>query len=356
MSNAHIRTEFTADNAGPPAPARFPYGLLLAYCRGQLHDAGERARVEQQLASDPRWQAHRDSLRNLDAEMIAAWQDARDLERLAGQAPTEYCREVARSEGRVLLPLVRREGEEAAGRSRREWARHLDGCVYCRRMRRVLYAEERRRAAGLPDGEELLRDWVLRPQYQAALDAVTRRYAGRGVAADIWEDGPTITLRLSPREFLGQMEPVARLLFLDLLRTDEPAPRFLAYLGREEVLGRLRAAAHVRDALGPELARFCAAEGLADPAEVEARVTRRRLDDVLWRVAVAKLRGEAREAADRQALEAIDRRLAGEGVAPLAAIEQGLSEVLEGQPEQAKGLRTQLYAAQANLCNAALGE
>ncbi|MFC1597137.1 hypothetical protein ACFL5Q_04250, partial [Planctomycetota bacterium] len=59
--------------------------------------------------------------------------------------------------------------------TRDEWARHVDQCVYCRRMMRGAYASAERRAAGLPPGEPLLRDWLLRPHYQDALKKIDEK-------------------------------------------------------------------------------------------------------------------------------------------------------------------------------------
>jgi hypothetical protein len=205
-------------------------------------------------------------------------------------------------------------------------------------MRRTSYAQEQRRAAGLPEDEPLLRDWLLAPQYRGALERVTERFSA---PFDIYEEGPTITARLSPAEFLAQMVPVARRLLLDVLKTAEPAERFLAYLGRPEVMARPRRAEHVRDEIGPVLATFCQEEGLASPGQVPGRVTRRRLDDLLWRVAVKKLKGAAQEP-EREALGAIERNLADESVASLAAIDHGLAEVLGDQVERALRSRSDL--------------
>src|SRR5262249_9646308 len=159
------------------APHAFPYERLLAFSRGQLPDAADQADVERRLATDRRWRAHWDSIRQLDLERAAARQDARDLEQFAPGQTTPFCRAVAASRGEIFLPLIRRQQELAGEWDRKQWAAHVDRSVYCRRMRRRMPARVLREDNGLPEGEALLRDWLLEPSYRDALDRVTRALA-----------------------------------------------------------------------------------------------------------------------------------------------------------------------------------
>src|SRR5688572_5366449 len=61
----------------------FPYETLLAYRRGEIADEVERARIEERLGTDPRWQAHWQSVRRLELDTAAAVRDADELNRFA---------------------------------------------------------------------------------------------------------------------------------------------------------------------------------------------------------------------------------------------------------------------------------
>jgi hypothetical protein len=174
---------------------------LLAYYRGELANPHACAAVEEQLRRDRRWQAHWESIRYLDLDRAAALQDAADLARFTNADATHFCRAAAENGGRLFDGLLN-GAEHAAGWSRRQWERHADECVYCRRLRRLAYARQQRREAGLPVSEPLLRDWLLQPCYLEALRQATRRL-GFEWADEAPETGDTIinldtVLRESP--------------------------------------------------------------------------------------------------------------------------------------------------------------
>src|SRR5438046_886997 len=117
MSKPSLSGPRAPSPSGTQHPECFPYEVLLAYSEGRLEEA-ERKRIEERLrAGDARYQAHLASVRDLDLERIAAWQDARDLEAFTDVQITDFCEAVAQGEGAVLLPLVRGEAESAAGHS-----------------------------------------------------------------------------------------------------------------------------------------------------------------------------------------------------------------------------------------------
>jgi hypothetical protein len=68
---------------------------------------------------------------------------------------------------------------------------HNDGCVYCRRMRRLAHARQQQHEAGLPEQELLLRDWLLQPCYLQALRDATRRL-GFEWQIDMPDSGDTV--------------------------------------------------------------------------------------------------------------------------------------------------------------------
>ena len=151
------------------------YQLLLAHKQNQL--SPQQRELVGEVLRAPRWQAHYESLRFLDMERAAARQDATDLRRLLEQPSTgwitRFCRAVAGSAGRVLVGVIDDQAATPEG-SADEWDRHLDRCVYCRRMQRVALAREERPR---PD-EPLLRDRLLEGIYADVLRQVTRRVAG----------------------------------------------------------------------------------------------------------------------------------------------------------------------------------
>jgi hypothetical protein len=308
----------------------FPYPELLAFVRGDISDPRVYARITELIHSDRRWRAHWDSVRTLDLERAAAVQDARDLRAFAESTP--LCRAVAHSRGAVLLPLLQGQ-DRAADWHRGRWERHLRHCVYCRRMRRQLRARVQAEENGLPDGEPLLRDWLLEPLYAEALSALTRRL-GRSPASPPTEtviaghdtaigetavvpaaEPPALTaiFRTDPRRGLEIMTPVLPFLLKRVLDSEDVArqcvPALLAFLGREETLQRLRSALHVRDEVGGIVADFCREERLAEPEAVRAYLTRPVMDNILWQAAAVARRQTTTEADERTGLEAVERAL-----------------------------------------------
>jgi hypothetical protein len=156
------------------AQAPYAYQQLLAFHRGELADPHACAMVEERLRKDRRWQAHWESIRYLDLDRAAAVQDAADLARFSAAEASSFCKAAAQSGGGVFETLPH-GGDGAADRSRKDWNKHANTCVYCRRLRRHVHAQQQRREAGLPAGEMLLRDWLLSSSYLPALAAATRR-------------------------------------------------------------------------------------------------------------------------------------------------------------------------------------
>src|SRR4051812_21311222 len=105
----------------------FPYELLLAYLRGELHDVKLQEQVKASLENDPRWKAHEKSAWLLELEHIAAFQDAEDLKHFGDDQITPMCQAVARS-GEILVALIDR-APVVAGWPRDEWLEHLEECV-----------------------------------------------------------------------------------------------------------------------------------------------------------------------------------------------------------------------------------
>jgi hypothetical protein len=177
-----------------PAAARqnraFAYQQILAYYRGELSDPNSCAAVEEQLRCDRRWQAHWESIRYLDLDRAAAVQDAADLARFSSDKATHFCRAAAGSCGRIFDTLANGTAD-AGAEQRKTWSRHADGCVYCRRLRRLAHARQQHREAGLPANEPLLRDWLLQPCYLGALRDATRRL-GFEWRPDVPESGDTV--------------------------------------------------------------------------------------------------------------------------------------------------------------------
>jgi hypothetical protein len=162
------------DTSAARQQASFPYQQLLAFHRGELADPQVYAAVDERVRKDRRWQAHWDSIRYLDLDRAAAFQDAAELGRFTAAQATPFCNSVAESCGDVFVPLF--YGANGAGDwDRKAWSQHVDRCAYCRRMRRHTHARLQRRDAGLPAGEPLLRDWLLMPRYVEALREATRR-------------------------------------------------------------------------------------------------------------------------------------------------------------------------------------
>ena len=154
--------------------AVFAYQQILAYYRGELSDPQECAAVEEQLRKDRRWQAHWDSIRYLDLERAAALQDAAELARFTEAQATDFCRAAAEYRGEKFDATMDL-GDRARNAVSHEWDQHVNRCPYCRRMRRLAYAQQQQREAGLPPGELLLRDWLLQPCFLDALREATRR-------------------------------------------------------------------------------------------------------------------------------------------------------------------------------------
>jgi hypothetical protein len=115
---------------------------------------------------------------------------------------------------------------------------------------------------------------------------------------------------------LEVVAPVLPFLLERVLESEElarqHAPALLAYLGREEILHRLRGALHVRDELGGIVADFCGEQCIADPQAVRACLTRGVMDNVLWQGAAFARRQTTLEADERLGLEAVERALRNE--------------------------------------------
>lgn len=118
---------------------------LLAFRNGELDDPKRRAEIGELVEKNPRWKAHYESIKFLDLERAAAAQDMKDIEGLVEQwksgkaQPSDFCRSVAETNGD------------------QEWTKHLNECVYCRRMRRISQARVQEEVLGEP----LLRDRLL---------------------------------------------------------------------------------------------------------------------------------------------------------------------------------------------------
>jgi hypothetical protein len=168
---------------------------LLAYHRRQLRDPVEVAEVEAELSASPRWRAHLESVRFLDLERAAAIQDGADLQAFRVEAAGQLCVYAAVSAGELFARAAR---TPAAVReeTRREWARHTQACVYCRRMRRRAVARVEAERAGLPEGEALLREWLLERSYAAALQERTEEI----VKASRRRRLPELVKRLAPAQ------------------------------------------------------------------------------------------------------------------------------------------------------------
>ena len=154
----------------------FPYEELLAFFRQDLRDAAACRRIGQLVQTDPRWRAHWESIQHLDLERAAAIQDGKDLREFQARGADAFCKAVAQTDGKIFeLHLVGRSERHPLDRwTRKEWDRKVARCVYCRRMRRETYASGQRREGGLPAGEPLLREWLLRDYYADALEEVTQ--------------------------------------------------------------------------------------------------------------------------------------------------------------------------------------
>jgi hypothetical protein len=172
-------------SAAELSQAPFVYKQLLAFHRGELADPHACAAVEERLRKDRRWQAHWESIRYLDLDRAAAVQDAADLAHFTADQATTHCKTAADSAGRVFETLLLGADEGSC----REWNRHADGCVYCRRLRRHVHAQQQRRETGLPAGELLLRDWLLSRLYLPALTEATRRLGFEWTAQEPGSEG-----------------------------------------------------------------------------------------------------------------------------------------------------------------------
>jgi hypothetical protein len=254
---------------------------LLALYRGEFPPT-EAAAIEAEVKQSKRWQAHWDSLRYLDLERAAARSDAEALGHFEGG--TRFCREVARTNGEVFLLFLRGLQESALGHSRKEWDRHVNLCVYCRRMRRLMQARYVCETHEVPEGEQLLREKLLEHEYREALDRITarlRQAVPEPIRAAGKRAGLTLVLHRAPKEFLPLLEAITR----DqrpLVPWKGQAPRLpdvMEYLSQENVLDRLRREG-VHDTLGLVLAEFCAEKGYAEASAVQATFTADRITQI----------------------------------------------------------------------------
>lgn len=150
---------------------------LLAYISGQLGDPAGCAEIRGLIETDRRWKTHYDSIMFLDLERAAAHRDREDIEVLLEQwksgakSPQDFCETVAETKGAVFDPLIRGESRAGEGRTRQQWAEHVDQCVFCRRMRRLRRAELQKEMLGEP----LLCDRVLAPSLVEMRNGVLER-------------------------------------------------------------------------------------------------------------------------------------------------------------------------------------
>ncbi len=180
----------------------FPYEQLLAYYRGEIVDPVEAAWIEERLRTSDRWTAHWRSMEYLDLERVAAIQDATDLGSYSPPQDPEqrsFCNQMAESEGTVLRPMLQGLSNEMDVKARRAWSAHCQQCVFCRRMRRRMYAVESQK--NLPKNEPLLRDWLLEEYYREALHAARQRILGsernEGESTSGSNQTPTILFQLA---------------------------------------------------------------------------------------------------------------------------------------------------------------
>jgi hypothetical protein len=213
---------------------------------------------------------------------------------------------------------------------------HLGRCVYCRRRWFDWKAERARAEAGLPADEPLLREWLLRPIYQPALERVTAELKGERPAGEL-----TAALTQGLPLFLRKMSFVAPLLLerasVAPERIAPAAEQLVAWLGREPALERLRAAPHVRERLGELVATFCGEQGLAEPEQVRNSITANVIDNVLWQLAAHLCEQEAADAPATSGLRAVRKELKeqlskDEPEAPALTISRALSSVAEPAP------------------------
>lgn len=349
--------DYLDPSPGPTPATDFPYTRLLAYRRGEITNPIERAEIERRIQTDPRWKAHDDSLKDLDLEMIAAEQDARDLDRFSPAQATNLCRTMAKTQAAVLLPLVKHEADEVGGADGRAWARHFRSCPYCRRMRRHLFDRLSREEMALPDAQ-LAREWLLDHLYLERLTFLTVCLSsGVPVAPEKEElpveeeeellaaipfggamplEGPTeLVPRKRPAEFAALMAPVIELLMRELFQRAEFAEAFGDFLQRDEITARLRRAVHVRDEFASVLETFFESQGLPDLAErARQRVTRSLMDRIIWRVTAERLKERCRPQVELQALEEASRRLTMATIDPLDAVRGSFHEVIQDRTQR----------------------
>jgi DNA-directed RNA polymerase specialized sigma24 family protein len=132
-----------------------------------------RDRLEQQTLSDPRLRRHLESLATFDVERFAVEQDVRAMRDFSLSDVQPICREVARAQGDVLRAHLQTGSAAVGEHSASEWETHVEECVYCRGMRRLVQARLTAEELGLPEGELLLRDRLLEPLYGDELDRLS---------------------------------------------------------------------------------------------------------------------------------------------------------------------------------------
>lgn len=155
----------------------FPYELALACFRKTPLGEEESAAAEEFQRQHPdRWQAHLHSLRWIDLERSLARDDGAALKAFRFRDASMFCRRIAKDvEDELLVAALLGDDDPIVGWSRADWENHIEGCVYCRRMRQCKQAAKERNQAELPANEPLLREWLLEDYYRAPLAAVTAK-------------------------------------------------------------------------------------------------------------------------------------------------------------------------------------
>ena len=152
------------------------FDLLLAYRDGALSVA-EQVMVEERLSSDPRWQLHFDSLQYLDLERAVAVYDAEQLAAFDPKTASECCRTLVALEAASISEDERNRLQGDFVSHAELWSEQIMDCVLCRRIHRRTIARQQAIADGLPEGEPLLREWLLEDYYLENLNQKIQQVA-----------------------------------------------------------------------------------------------------------------------------------------------------------------------------------
>lgn len=154
------------------------FDQLLAYHDDEL-SFSERMQVEALLDSDPRYGIHLDSLNYLDLEREVAIQDGEDLRSFDATGAGRCCQVLAKLEDDSLSADQRQTLEQEFQENADAWAEEILNCPLCRRLRRRKLARQVAETR-LPEGEPLLREWLLEEYYLDALESKVRQVAAGG--------------------------------------------------------------------------------------------------------------------------------------------------------------------------------